>query len=60
MALFKQLDANDDGFVTREEVRERMPSNPNAAGQVFDRLDSNSDNKLDKKEFEALKKMLQR
>jgi hypothetical protein len=37
-----------------------MPNNPNAAGSVFDRLDSNGDDKLDKKEFEALQKMLQR
>jgi hypothetical protein len=60
LALFKQLDVNEDGSITREEVRERMPNNPNAAGSVFDRLDSNGDDKLDKKEFEALQKMLQR
>ena len=60
VALFKQLDVNGDGSVTREEVRERMPNNPNAAGSVFDQLDRDRNGKLDKTEFEALTKLLGR
>jgi Ca2+-binding EF-hand superfamily protein/mono/diheme cytochrome c family protein len=59
-ALFQQLDVNGDGAVTREEVRERMPNNPNAAGSVFDQLDRDRNGKLDKTEFEALTKLLNR
>jgi len=52
--LFLQLDTNEDGLVTRDEIREQMPNNANASGPIFDRLDSNGDDKLDKQEFEAL------
>lgn len=59
-AFFQRLDGNGDGLVTRDEVRTALPDNPNAAGPVFDRLDSDKNGKLDKTEFEALKKMLNR
>jgi len=59
-AFFKRLDANGDGSVTREEVRTGLPRNPNAAGPVFDRLDTDRNGQLDKTEFEALKSLLQR
>lgn len=59
-AFFSRLDVNRDESVTREEVRERLPNNPNAAGTIFDRLDSNGDEKLDWQEFEALSKLLDR
>ena len=59
-AFFKRLDANNDGAITREEVRTGLPNNPNAAGPVFDRLDTDKNGKLDTAEFEALKKLLNR
>jgi hypothetical protein len=59
-AFFQRLDGNGDGVVTRNEVRTAPPDNPNAAGPVFDRLDTDNNGKLDKTEFEALKKLLNR
>jgi len=58
--LFGQLDINDDGEITKAEVRERMPDNANAAGPIFDRLDRDQNGKLDKTEFEALQTLLKR
>lgn len=59
-AFFQRLDGDGDGTITRDEVRKALPDNPNAAGPVFDRLDTDKNGKLDKSEFEALKKLLNR
>ena len=58
--LFRRLDVNGDGDITREEVRERMPDNPQAYGAIFDRLDKDGNGKLDKTEFALLQKAIGR
>jgi hypothetical protein len=55
-ALFQQLDANGDGQITRDEVRERMPDNSKAFGAIFDRLDTDNSGTLDQAELSRLKK----
>ncbi|MEM9703246.1 MAG: redoxin, partial [Planctomycetota bacterium] len=52
--LFRRLDVNRDGFVTREEVRQRMPGNRAAAGSIFDGLDTDGDDRLTSEELERL------
>jgi hypothetical protein len=49
--LFNRLDVNGDGNVTRDEVRQRLPGNTDAAGPIFDRLDQDRNGKIDKTEF---------
>ncbi len=46
-----QLDENKDGMLDRDE------SPPRLAGKIFDRLDSNGDNRLDKSELERLRQL---
>ncbi|QDT07750.1 hypothetical protein K227x_61780 [Rubripirellula lacrimiformis] len=53
--LFRRLDVNQDGVITKAEVRERMPNEPNAAGPIFDRLDMDSNGELTRSELEKLK-----
>ena len=53
-ALFIRLDVNKDGHITKEEVRERMPNDPRAAGPIFDRLDENQNGRLTKSELQKL------
>jgi hypothetical protein len=50
-ALFKRLDVDQDGWITRAEVRQRMPRNAKAAGSVFDGLDRDGNEKLDPEEL---------
>ncbi len=52
--LFRRLDVNRDGVITRAEVRQRMPGDQKASGPIFDRLDSNSDDELTPAEVEKL------
>ena len=52
--LFRRLDINGDGFVTRKEVRTRLPNNRDAAGATFDRLDTDKNGKLDRDELSKL------
>lgn len=59
-AFFKRLDVNGDGAITKAEVRQRLPRNPNAAGPVFDRLDKDNDGKLSPDEFAGLQQLLRR
>jgi hypothetical protein len=58
-ALFARLDADGDSAITREEVRQRLPGNADAAGIIFDRLDQDGNRKLDKSEFSKLEKFRQ-
>ncbi len=55
--LFRRLDVNGDGSITRAEVRQRLPGNTNAAGSTFDRLDQDRNGKLDKAEFAKLQSL---
>ena len=52
--LFRRLDVDGDGFITRAGVRERMPGEKSAATTTFDRLDRNQDNKVDREELSRL------
>lgn len=52
--LFSRLDVNGDGFITRAEVRRKMPNNKDAAGSIFDRLDVDGDEKLNRDELSRL------
>ena len=52
--LFRRLDVNGDGVITRAEVRERMPNDENAAGPVFDRLDEDRNGELSQAELAEL------
>jgi Ca2+-binding EF-hand superfamily protein len=59
--MFKQLDLNHDGFVTKDELAasksqfdERMTkSAPKRAAKLFDRLDTNHDGQITRSEVEA-------
>lgn len=50
-ALFRRLDVNGDGVVTKAEVRQRMPNDKQAEGPVFDRLDENHNGELTREEL---------
>lgn len=52
-AAFKQLDGNNDGFISRDELPAKHPLLPH-----FDMSDRNRDGKLDAKEFESGMNML--
>jgi Ca2+-binding EF-hand superfamily protein len=59
--MFKQLDLNHDGFVTRDEIAslqarfdDRMSkSTPKRAARMFDRMDINHDGKITQAEVDA-------
>ena len=52
--LFRRLDVDGDGFITREEVRQRLPNDGPAATTTFDRLDGDRDGKIDRQELSRL------
>lgn len=53
-AFFKRLDIDGDGFITREEVRERLPGDEKAAGPLFTLLDRDKNEKVDLEELSRL------
>ncbi|MFM7830891.1 MAG: redoxin family protein [Planctomycetaceae bacterium] len=59
-AMFRRLDANSDGIVTRDEVRTGYPNNPAAATTIFDRLDSDGSDSLNLQELRQLSGLLGR
>ena len=52
-ALFRQLDADNSGGISRDEVKARFP-NPAASTIIFDRLDTDSSEDLSPEEFQRL------
>jgi serine/threonine protein kinase len=48
---FQLADRNSDGFLTRDEVRERMPF----VFRIFDRIDADRDGRLSQQEFARLR-----
>jgi Ca2+-binding EF-hand superfamily protein len=56
--IFKKLDANSDGSVSKDEYMAgpRAKQDPAKAGEGFSRLDKDSDGKLSKEEFAAAMK----
>jgi mono/diheme cytochrome c family protein/thiol-disulfide isomerase/thioredoxin len=59
-ALFRQLDADDDGNVSREEVEAKYPNNPAASTTIFDRLDDDQNGQLNQQELRKLSEILGR
>jgi Ca2+-binding EF-hand superfamily protein len=54
-AIFKKLDSNSDGAVSKEEylASKKAQKDPDKAGKHFDKLDANKDGKLTKEEMAA-------
>jgi hypothetical protein len=60
--LFKRIDANGDGKVSKEEFKAffekfgkgRLKDNPELLDKLFDRLDANGDGSLSPDEFKKL------
>jgi Ca2+-binding EF-hand superfamily protein len=54
-AIFKKLDTNNDGSVTKEEylATKKAQKDTDKAGKHFEKLDANKDGKLSKEELAA-------
>lgn len=53
VALFRQLDTDNSGGISRDEVKARFP-NPAASTIIFDRLDTDASEDLSPEEFQRL------
>jgi Copper type II ascorbate-dependent monooxygenase, C-terminal domain/EF hand len=52
--LFRRLDLNGDGVITKAEVRKVMPDDEKASGPIFDRLDVDNNGEVTKAEMSKL------
>lgn len=59
-ALFRQLDADSDGNVTRDEVKAKYVNNPAASTIIFDRLDTDNNGSLSQQELRRLPEIIKR
>ena len=59
-ALFRQLDADSDGSVTRDEVKAKYTNNPAASTTIFDRLDTDQSGSLSREELRKLSEVIGR
>lgn len=55
-ALFQELDANGDGYISFEELKVAVGDDEEEAKDLLERLDENGDKKLSLEEFTALTK----
>jgi hypothetical protein len=58
--LFRQLDTDNDGSVSRDEVKAKYANNPAASTVIFDRLDSDNNDALSQEELRKLAEVLRR
>jgi len=58
--IFQQLDADNDGSVSRNEVKAKYANNPAASTSIFDRLDSDKDGQLNRQELRKLSDIIDR
>ena len=58
--LFRQLDTDGDGSVSRDEVKAKYTNNPAASTVIFDRLDSDNNDALSQEELSKLAEILRR
>jgi mono/diheme cytochrome c family protein/thiol-disulfide isomerase/thioredoxin len=56
--LFRQMDTDGDGRVTRDEVKAKYTNNPAASTTIFDRLDSDKNGALSREELRKLADMM--
>jgi Ca2+-binding EF-hand superfamily protein len=59
-ALFRQLDTDGDGNVSRDEVKARFDNNPAASTTIFDRLDTDQNGQLSQQELRKLAEIMGR
>jgi Ca2+-binding EF-hand superfamily protein len=57
-ALFRQLDTDGDGSVTRDEVKAKYTNNPAASTTIFDRLDADKNGALSREELRKLSEIM--
>jgi len=58
--LFRQLDTDGDGSVTRDEVKAKYTNNPAASTTIFDRLDTDKSGSLSREELRKLSEIIGR
>jgi Ca2+-binding EF-hand superfamily protein len=58
--LFRQLDVDENGKVSRDEVKAKYQNNPAASTTIFDRLDKDKDGQLTIEEMRELARVIGR